>query len=118
MSNTVNIRPGVSILSVLRHLNYRHWFALAEFVDNSLESFLRYQKELKKADGAGSKLKVTIELDFADEPTITIRDNAAGIHFSQPKRASGTLKIIQVCFRLFSFMRCIVRALRHPDSTP
>ena len=30
---TVSIRPGVSVLSVLRHLNYRAWFALAEFVD-------------------------------------------------------------------------------------
>jgi hypothetical protein len=31
----VNIRPGVSVLSVLRHLNYSPWFALAELVDNS-----------------------------------------------------------------------------------
>ena len=38
--NTVNIRPGVSVLSVLRHLNYRPWFAIAEFVDNSIQSFL------------------------------------------------------------------------------
>ncbi len=35
-SKTVNIQPGVSMLSVLRHLNYKPWFAIAEFVDNSL----------------------------------------------------------------------------------
>jgi len=87
MSNTVNIRPGVSILSVLRHLNYKHWFAIGEFVDNSLESFLRYQKELKKVEGKGYKLNVEIELDFADEPRITIRDNAAGIHAEDYPRA-------------------------------
>jgi hypothetical protein len=87
MSNTVNIRPGVSILSVLRHLNYKHWFAMGEFVDNSLESFLRYRKELKKVDGSGYQLKVEIELDFADEPRITIRDNAAGIHAEDYPRA-------------------------------
>ena len=27
----VSIRPGVSVLAVLRHLNYKPWFALAEF---------------------------------------------------------------------------------------
>ena len=36
----VNIQPDVGVLSVLPHLNYRPWYALAEFVDNSLESFL------------------------------------------------------------------------------
>ena len=43
---SVNIRPDVTILSVLQHLNYRPWFALAEFVDNALESFLENRKEL------------------------------------------------------------------------
>ena len=41
----VNIRPEVSILSVLRHLNYRPWFAMAEFVDNSLQSFLANRRD-------------------------------------------------------------------------
>ncbi len=36
----VNIRPEVSILSVLKHLNYRPWFAIAEFVDNAIQNFL------------------------------------------------------------------------------
>ncbi|HEX5370105.1 MAG TPA: hypothetical protein VFY10_11875, partial [Dehalococcoidia bacterium] len=43
----VSIRPGVSILSVLRHLNYRPWYAMAEFVDNSLQSFLSFSEELR-----------------------------------------------------------------------
>ncbi len=55
----VNIRPDVSILSVLRHLNYRPWYALAEFVDNSLESFLTHRQQLAEADGSGSKLRVS-----------------------------------------------------------
>ena len=37
---SISIRPGVSILSGLRHLNYRPWYAVAEFVDNSLQSYL------------------------------------------------------------------------------
>lgn len=84
---SINIRPGVSILSVLRHLNYKPWFAMAEFVDNSLQSFLDYEEELKDIEGQDFKLKVEIELDLADEGRITIRDNAAGIHEADYTRA-------------------------------
>ncbi len=34
----VSIVPGVSILGVLGHLNYEPWFALAEYVDNAIQS--------------------------------------------------------------------------------
>jgi hypothetical protein len=44
----INIRPGVSILSVLRHLNYRPWLAPAEFVDNSIQSFLTHRDGLER----------------------------------------------------------------------
>lgn len=84
---TVNIRPGVAILSVLRHLNYRPWFAMAEFVDNSLQSFIDYKKELQIADGDGYGLRVDIEFDPIDHGRITIRDNAAGIHEADYARA-------------------------------
>lgn len=72
----VSIRPGVSVLSVLRHLNYRPWFALAEFVDNALQSFQTRRLEL---GGDGAKLRVQIVLDQESPSRLTIRDNAAGI---------------------------------------
>lgn len=75
----VSIRPGVSVLSVLSHLNYRPWFALAEFVDNAIQSFLSSQQQLARVDGQEAKLHVTIEIDVTDEGRITVRDNAAGI---------------------------------------
>jgi hypothetical protein len=84
---SVNIRPGVSILSVLRHLNYKPWFALAEFVDNSLQSFLDHRAELEIIEGQGFKLQVSLELDPTDNGRITIRDNAAGIHEAHYPRA-------------------------------
>lgn len=40
---SINIRPGVGILSVLSHLNYKPWFAVAEFVDNAIQSFIDYR---------------------------------------------------------------------------
>ena len=82
----VSIRPGVSILSVLSHLNYRPWFALAEFVDNAIQSHLTYQAELVAVDGP-SQLKVSIDIDATDGGRITVRDNAAGISAGDFPRA-------------------------------
>jgi len=86
MGKTVSIRPGVRVLSVLRHLNYKPWFALAEFVDNSLQSFLQDQTRLDALQGIGSKCRVSIKLE-QDPPRITIRDNAAGISEKEYSRA-------------------------------
>ena len=78
-ANTVNIRPGVSVLSVLRHLNYKPWFALAEFVDNAVESYTMNQATLKGMHGEDFKLKVKIDLTTYAPTCISIKDNAAGI---------------------------------------
>lgn len=84
---TINIRPGVSILSVLQHLNYKPWYAMAEFVDNSIQSYLYNRDTLESVHGPAYKLKVEIGLDSLDNMRITIRDNAAGIHESEYERA-------------------------------
>jgi len=83
----VNIRPGVGILSVLRHLNYKPWFAMAEFVDNSLQSYTRHRDALRQLHGEDFRLRVEIELDRSDELRIKIRDNAAGIAIADYARA-------------------------------
>jgi hypothetical protein len=75
----VSIRPGVSILSVLRHLNYKPWFALAEFVDNAIQSYVENKLTFHKLYGDSWKLKVSIEVDTSAPGRIVIRDNAAGI---------------------------------------
>ena len=82
----INIRPGVNILSVLRHINYKPWFALAEFVDNSIQSYKDYRGELEAKDKK-YKLRVQIEIGSDDDGIITIRDNAAGIHKKDYNRA-------------------------------
>lgn len=83
----VNIRPGASVLSVLRHLNYRPWFALAEFVDNSLQSFLSNRAAIERSQSGIARLRVAIEIDTAAPGRITIRDNAAGISRTDFPRA-------------------------------
>lgn len=84
--NSVNIRPGVNVLSVLPHLNYKSWFALAEFVDNSIQSSIDNNRKLKAVDGSSYKLRVEIDFD-APGNMITIKDNAAGIASDDYQRA-------------------------------
>jgi hypothetical protein len=78
-SETINIRPEVSILSVLRHLNYRPWFAIAEFIDNSLQSFLANRDRLIPLGPETSPLMVEVLLEPDHPGRIVVRDNAAGI---------------------------------------
>ena len=86
-NETIDIRPAVSILSVLRHLNYKPWYAMAEFVDNSIQSYLDNRDSLESLEGPSYRLKVDISLDSFDNGRISIRDNAAGIHESEYERA-------------------------------
>jgi Histidine kinase-, DNA gyrase B-, and HSP90-like ATPase len=83
----VNIRPEVNILSVLRHLNYRPWFALAEFVDNAIQSYLTNREQLRGADGADAVLRVTVAIDPEGTGRIIVTDNAAGIALRDFPRA-------------------------------
>lgn len=83
----VDIRPGVSVLAVLRHLNYRPWYALGEFVDNSVQSFSEHRAALQTMHGDGFKLRVDIDIDNSPPPRISIRDNAAGIFEAEYSRA-------------------------------
>lgn len=89
----VNIRPGVNILSVLGHLNYKPWYALGEFVDNAVNSGIeRNWNRLQSLHGQAYKLKVSIERD-ADGERIVIRDNAAGIAPIEYQRAFRTAEV-------------------------
>ncbi|MEP5339660.1 MAG: ATP-binding protein [Algibacter sp.] len=100
--NNVNIRPGVTILSVLKHLNYKPYYALAEFIDNAIDSFLKNEKELIKIEGDDFKLRVDIEFD-TNNKKITIKDNAAGIHYNDYQRAFRTAELPPDNTRLSEF---------------
>ena len=86
-STDVNIQPDVGVLSVLPHLNYRPWYALAEFVDNSLESYLANKPDIDRIDSNGAKLFVEVTIDSSDGGKISVRDNAAGIYQHEYQRA-------------------------------
>lgn len=84
---SIDIRPEVSVLGVFRHLNYRPWFAAAEFVDNAIQSFQDHQHELASVEGHSGKLLVKVKIDTSDEGFIQVSDNAAGIHGDEWARA-------------------------------
>lgn len=82
----VSIRPQVTMLSVLKHIEYETWFALAEFIDNAIDSYLKNIKLLKEIEGENFVLDVKVEIN-EPENRITIRDNAGGIGEADYPRA-------------------------------
>jgi len=78
LQNKVNIRPQVTMLSILKHIEYETWFALAEFIDNSIDSYLKNEVLIKQIEGNDFVLEVKVEIN-EPENRITIRDNAGGI---------------------------------------
>ena len=55
--NSINIRPGVGYLSILSAINYTPWHATAEFVDNSIQSYIDNKTKLRKLH-SNYKLKI------------------------------------------------------------
>ena len=83
MPNTINIRPGVGYLSILSAINYTPWHATAEFVDNSIQSYIDNKSKLKRLHSS-YKLKIEIYVSGA---VIEIKDNAGGINKENYERA-------------------------------
>jgi hypothetical protein len=81
--DTILIRPRVGMYAAFARLNYRPWFALAEFVDNSIQSFLSNRERLQ-AHGQSGPLVVDLSLD---DDELTIADRAAGIALADFPRA-------------------------------
>ena len=86
MQNKLSIRPQVTMLSVLKHIEYQTWFALAEFIDNAIDSYLKNEAAIKEIEGENFQLEVKVEIN-EPENRITIRDNAGGIGKSDYPRA-------------------------------
>ena len=69
MANNVSIATKPLVYSAFRFINNKVWTALAEYVDNSLQSYLNHKELLSKLNHDG-KLNVLINIDF-DNDVIT-----------------------------------------------
>lgn len=90
--NKVSIRPQVTMLSILKHIEYETWFALAEFIDNAIDSYVKNVSSLQKIEGDNFVLDVKVEIN-EPENRITIRDNAGGIGETDYSRAFRAAEI-------------------------
>lgn len=87
----VNISPGVGIIKIFKALDYEPWFALAEYVDNSISSYQQDKEQIKEYDSLPS-LKIEIDLNFIDM-SISIKDNAGGIKLDKYEYAFRAAEI-------------------------
>jgi hypothetical protein len=85
-SESVDITPGVSILGVLSHLNYEPWYALAEYVDNALQSSIDEDGAIRAIE-PNFHLAVNIDIDTEGQGLIVVEDNAGGIRRADFDRA-------------------------------
>lgn len=77
----LNIQPGASILNVFSRLSYKPWYAIAEFVDNSTQSYISHVEELSATSGF-EKLIVIVKYDSVNN-TLRIVDNAYGMEIDR-----------------------------------
>jgi len=89
MTQTINIRPGIGVLALFPHMNYKPWFALGEFVDNALASYLANREALKNSN-EDYVFRVVLEFEGLAGGSLRIWDNAAGIAESDYERAFVT----------------------------
>jgi hypothetical protein len=83
----VEIRPGVGALGMFKFMGYTPWYAIGEFVDNSVASWQQHAKALEKAGGGRHSLRIRINLDPTDGGELRVWDDAAGIAASDFLRA-------------------------------
>ena len=88
MAKKLNIRPDTGVYGTYKRISYQPWTALAEFVDNSTQSFYDHKDELfetKYYKGLEVEITYTENPNTGDE--LVIKDNAFGMDFSDFQRA-------------------------------
>lgn len=88
MAKKINIRPTSSVYATYKRLSYQPWTAIAEFVDNSTQSFYDHKNELMEQKYAKG---LRIAIDYIDDKNngdrLEIYDDAYGMEWSDFQRA-------------------------------
>ena len=90
----MELQIGLDAISSYKRLAYTPWHAIAEFVDNSTQSFFNNQETLTEvSSGTGRPLLVSIAYDRDNGGLLRVTDNAMGmsldelthsLHIAQP----------------------------------
>lgn len=83
-THELNIQPQAGVIGVFSRLNYKPWYAIAEFVDNSTQSFYSHQNQL--AQQGIRELHVSVQYD-SEQDILTITDDAYGMEIEDFARA-------------------------------
>lgn len=84
----INIRPTSGVYATYKRLSYQPWTAIAEFVDNSTQSYFDHREELKKIPSFEKlNIKISYQTDANGNDTLTITDNAFGMESEDFERA-------------------------------
>lgn len=81
----VPIDLGLQVYNAFRSLPYKYWYAISEFIDNSIQSYQDNRTTLNKMHGDDFILNVEIEI--IPNSKITIADNAGGIPINRFEKA-------------------------------
>lgn len=81
--DSVEIRPKAGMFAAFSRLNYKPWFALAELVDNAVQSFVANRARLV---AAGSEGPLVVDITI-DDDEISVADRACGIALADFPRA-------------------------------
>lgn len=88
MSRRINIRPTTSVYATYQHIKYDPWTAIAEFVDNSTQSYYDNKKKLEGTKyWKGLSVEIEYKKDEKGEEYLEIRDNAYGMNYHDFQRA-------------------------------
>ena len=71
---STKFKLGFNVLRTFKTLQNRHHFALGEFIDNSVQSYIDNKDELHKIPGYKPTIKI-----FVNANEISVEDNCAGI---------------------------------------
>lgn len=88
MAKKINIRPTTSVYALYKNIKYDPWTAIAEFVDNSTQSYYDHKTELCSIPGwDGLNVEIIFGKDGTGFERLIIRDNAYGMNFEDFQRA-------------------------------
>lgn len=88
MGKKINIRPTSAVYATYKRLSYQPWTAIAEFVDNSTQSFYDHKDELMNQKYAkGLRITINYIEDNENGDRLEIKDNAYGMEWTDFQRA-------------------------------
>ena len=88
MAKRINIRPTTSVYATYKNIRYDPWTAIAEFVDNSTQSYYDNSKKLNATKyWDGLTVDIEYKRDKVSGDHLIIKDNAYGMDFHDFQRA-------------------------------